>query len=95
MEGITVIFDMEGTSTKLLWPPGRNVLLRCFFQFYLFGCFLPFMLCYQQLHVDMSTLPASANVKTLVGFCAPTVQALADVPQMGTRGSLNKKASSL
>ena len=42
----------------------------------------------------MSTLPASANVKALLGFDAPTVHSPgADVPQMGTRGSLKKNAS--
>ena len=45
------------------------------------ACFLTVAIAY-----CMSTLPASANKKALVGFGTATIQA--DVPQ--TRGSLNK-----
>ena len=38
-----------------------------------------------QLHFNVSTLPASANVKALVGFGAPTVQALT-YPKWGLGG---------
>ena len=38
-----------------------------------------------QLHVYTSTLPASANVKALVGFGAPTVKALT-YPEWGLGG---------
>ena len=46
-----------------------------------------------QLHVCTSTLPASANVKALVGFGAPTVQALT-YPKWGLGGRWTNKASS-
>ena len=46
-----------------------------------------------QLHVYTSTLPASANLMVLVGFGAPTVQALT-YPKWGLGGRWTNKASS-
>ena len=63
-------------------------LVKVFSILFVFGFFIVlFMHIFLplQLHVYTSTLPASANVKALVGFGAPTVQALM-YPKWGLGG---------